>query len=78
LLFNFASEYAIKKVQESQFGLKLNGTHLLLGYDDDDMNLLGGNIDTIKRNTEIVTDTNKEAGLEVNIENFKLIDIDFS
>jgi hypothetical protein len=26
-IFNFALEYAIKKVQEDQVGLKLNGTH---------------------------------------------------
>jgi hypothetical protein len=51
LLFNFALEYAISKVQGNQVGLTLNGTHLLLAYAAD-MNLLGDNVDTIKKNTE--------------------------
>jgi hypothetical protein len=41
-LFNFVLEYAIKKAQENQMGLKLNGTHQLLAYADE-VNLLGGN-----------------------------------
>jgi len=34
MLLNCALEYAIKKVQVNQDGLKLNGTHQLLVYAD--------------------------------------------
>jgi hypothetical protein len=44
LIFKFALEYAIRKVQENQVGLKLTYA--------DDVNLLGDNTDTIKKNTE--------------------------
>jgi hypothetical protein len=67
LFFNSALEYTIRKVQENQVGLKLNGTHQLLAYADD-VNLLGDNIDTVKRRTETLTDVNKDAGLEINVE----------
>jgi retron-type reverse transcriptase len=52
LLFNFVSEYAIRKVQENQLELDLNGTHQLWFYADD-VNLLGDNIDTIKKNKKL-------------------------
>jgi hypothetical protein len=50
------------KVQEIQVELKLNGTHQLLAYADD-VNLLGDNIDTIRRDTEILIDASKKVGL---------------
>jgi hypothetical protein len=70
LLFNFTLEYAIRKVQENQVGLKLNGTHQFLAYADD-VNLLGDNIDTVEKNTETLIDASKEVGLETNVEKTK-------
>jgi hypothetical protein len=55
-------------VQKNQVGLKLNGTHQLLAYADD-VNLLGDNLDTIKKNTETLIIASKEVGLEINREN---------
>jgi hypothetical protein len=48
LLFNLALEYAIRKVQENQVRLRMNGEQQLLAYADDG-NMLGGNIGTIKK-----------------------------
>jgi hypothetical protein len=41
-----ALEYAIKRVQVNQDGLKLNGTHQLLAYAED-VNILGGSVHTV-------------------------------
>jgi hypothetical protein len=54
MLFNFALEYIIRKVQENHVGLKTNGTHQLLAYADD-VNLLADNINIIKKSTEYFT-----------------------
>jgi hypothetical protein len=66
LPFDFALEYAIRKVQENQVGMKLNGKLPLLAYADG-VTLLGDNKVTINKNTETVIDASKEIGLEINI-----------
>ena len=47
LLFNFALEYAIRRVQVNRDGLKLSGTHRRLVYADD-IRILGGSTHIIK------------------------------
>jgi uncharacterized protein YoxC len=65
LLFNFALEYATRKIQENQVKLNLNGTHQLLVYADD-VNLLRDDIDTKEKNTKTLIDASKEVGTEIN------------
>jgi len=72
LLFNYALEYAIKRVQVNQDGLKLNGTHQLLAYADD-VNILEGSVHTVKENAEALVVATKEIRLEVNADKTKYI-----
>ena len=59
LLFNFALEYAIRRLQANKEGLKLNGTHQLLAYADD-VNILGGGTHTLKENAEALVAATRE------------------
>jgi len=59
MLFNFPLEYANRRVQVNQDGLKLNGTHKLLVYADD-VNILGGSKHTLKKCTDSSVVTNME------------------
>jgi hypothetical protein len=58
LLSDFALEYA---------RLEVNGTHQLLVYADD-VNIMGININSQKRNKEALSETSMKDGLEVNTE----------
>jgi hypothetical protein len=48
LLYNFALDCVIRRVQVNQDALKLNDTHQLLVYADD-VNILGGSERVIKK-----------------------------
>ena len=60
-------EYAIRRVQVNQDGLKLNGAHQLMAYADD-VNILGGSIHTLKENEEALVAATREIGLEVSVD----------
>jgi len=72
LLFNFALEYAIKRIRVNQDGLKLNGKQQLLVYVDD-VNILCRSVHTIKKNIKTVLVGSKEIGLKVNADKTKYL-----
>jgi hypothetical protein len=51
-------------------GLKFNDTHQLLAYADY-VNLLGNNINTIRKNAETLIDARKKVGLGINLDKTK-------
>jgi hypothetical protein len=72
LLFNFALEYAIRRVQVNQDGFKLNGTRQLW-VNADDVNILGRSVHTVKTNPDALVASSKETVLEVNADKAKYL-----
>jgi len=70
LIFNFALEYAIRRVQVNQDGLNLNGIHQLL-LCADDVNILGGSVHTVEKNADTFVVASKQIGLDVNADKMK-------
>ena len=66
ILLNFALEYDNRKVQETNLGLDMNGTHQVLAYADD-VNLIGDDIRAIERNADVLLNACKDIGLAVNM-----------
>jgi hypothetical protein len=72
LLFNFALEYAVRRVHVNHDGLKVKGTHQLLVYDDD-VDLLGGSVRNIEKNTASLVVASKGSALEVKADKTKYV-----
>ena len=59
LIFNFALDYAIRRVHVNQDGFILNGTQQLLVCVDD-VNIMGGSVHTLKENAGSLIVASKE------------------
>ena len=68
----FCSRICIEESSRKPIGLELNGKSQLFVYDDD-VNILGANLQTVMKNTEISIKASKDIGLEVNSEKTKYI-----
>jgi len=65
LLFDFALECSIRRVKVDQKSLKLIGSHQLLVYNDD-LNVLGASICTVRECTEASVFVSNDIGLKLN------------
>jgi len=74
LLFISALEYTIQRVQVNKDGLKLNGTHQLLVYADED-DILEGSVRTIQENTKALVVASKVIGLELKLSTWPCLEI---
>ena len=54
--------------------MKLNDTHQLLAYANY-VNILGGSVDTVKKNAETLVAATKEIGLEINAHKTKYMTV---
>ena len=72
-LFNSVLEYATRKLPETNLGLDMNATHQVLAYDD--VNLIGDDIRTIKRNADVLLNDFMDNGLAVNIGKTKYMEV---
>jgi len=72
LLFNFAVQRVIRRVQEGQDDWKWMLTHQLLVYAGD-VDILGESKPTVNQNTRNLLVTNREIILEVNVKETKFI-----
>ena len=72
LHFNWAVEYAVKRVQLHQDDLKLYDTQQRLVYADD-VTIFGSSIHSVEKNTEALVVAGKEIWLQINADKTKYV-----